>query len=173
MKIAKELAKEAKRKGICESWHDDLKKLGDNKKAMVAMYVKGIDFCLSNDFPSNEYIRENFKGIMEDFGVFLDDTINLVNYRRCIALGRTNGRVEIASYGVCEVFAKHDSELRIIAKDNAFVEIDIFDNAVVYVHAQDRAKVHINRYGGNIISAPIVNGNLAMVKIVEKHKKTY
>lgn len=173
MKIAKELAKEAKRKGICESWHDDLKKLGDNKKAMVAMYVKGIDFCLSNDYPSNEYIRENFKGVMEDFGVFLDDTINLVNYRRCIALGRTNGRVEIASYGVCEVFAKHDSELRIIAKDNAFIEIDIFDNAVVYVHAQDRAKVHINRYGGNIISDPIEDGNLAMVKIVEKHKKTY
>lgn len=173
MKIAKELAKEAKRKGICESWHDDLKKLGDNKKAMVAMYVKGIDFCLSNDYPSNEYIRENFKGVMEDFGVFLDDTINLVNYRRCIALGKTNGRVEITSYGVCEVFAKHDSELRIIAKDNAFIEIDIFDNAVVYVHAQDRAKVHINRYGGNIISDPIEDGNLAMVKIVEKHKKTY
>lgn len=173
MKIAKELAKEAKRKGICEPWYNDLKMLGDNKKAMVAMYVKGIDFCLSNDYPNNEYIRENFKGIMEDFGVFLDDTINLVNYKRCIALGRTKGRVEIASYGVCEVFAKHDSELRIIAKDNAFVEIDIFDNAVVYVHAQDRAKVHINRYGGNIISDPIEDGNLAMVKIVEKHKKTY
>lgn len=173
MKIAKELAKEAKRKGICEPWYNDLKMLGDNKKAMVAMYVKGIDFCLSNDYPSNEYIRENFKGVMEDFGVFLDDTINLVNYKRCIALGRTKGRVEIASYGVCEVFAKHDSELRIIAKDNAFVEIDIFDNAVVYVHAQDRAKVHINRYGGNIISDPIEDGNLAMVKIVEKHKKTY
>ena len=173
MKIAKELAKEAKRRGICEPWCNDLKTLGDNKKAMVAMYVKGIDFCLSNDYPSNEYIRENFKGVMEDFGVFLDDSINLVNYKRCVALGATNGRVEITSFGVCEVFAKHDSELRIIAKDNAFVEVDIFDNAVVYVHAQDRAKVHINRYGGQIISDPINKDDSAIVKIVEKHKKTY
>lgn len=173
MKIAKELAKEAKRKGICESWHNELKRLDDNKKAMVAMYVKGIDFCLSNDYPSNEYIRANFKGVMEDFGVFLDDNINLVNFRRCISLGATNGRIEITSYGVCEVFAKHDSELRIIAKDNAFVEVDIFDNAIIYVHAQDRAKVHINRYGGKIIADPIAIGDSAIVKIVEKHKKTY
>lgn len=173
MKIAKELAKEAKRKGICEPWYDDLKMLGDNKKAMVAMYVKGIDFCLSNDYPSNDYIRANFKGVMEDFGVFLDDNINLVNFRRCISLGKTKGRIEVGSYGVCEVFAKHESELHIIAKDAAFVEVDIFDNATIHVHAQDRAKVHINRYGGKIIPAPIDNGDSAVVKIVEKHKKTY
>ena len=34
MKIAKELAKEAKRKGICEPWYKELKTLED-KRAMV------------------------------------------------------------------------------------------------------------------------------------------
>lgn len=172
MNISKQLAKDAKKKGICEPWHNELKRL-DDKKAMVEMYVKGIDFCLSNDYPSNAFIAKHFKGVMEDFGVFLDDQIDIVNNNRCVSLGLTKGRIEVNSYGVCEVFAKHDSELRIIAKDNAFVEVDIFDNSTIYIHAQDRAKVHINQYGGNVISLPIPDGSTAMIKVVEKHKKTY
>ena len=74
MKIAKELAREARRLGICDEWHSELKRLTD-KRAMVEMYVTGLDFCLSNDYPSNEYIRSNFKGVMEEYGVFLDDEI--------------------------------------------------------------------------------------------------
>lgn len=170
MKIAKELAKEANRKGICKPWYKELKTLED-KRAMVAMYVKGIDFCLSNDYPSNEYIRTNFKGMMEGFGVFLDDNINIVNFRRCIALGNTKGRVEISSFGVSEIFAKHDSELAVIAKDDAFVMIDLFDDAVLHIHAQDRAKVCINRYDGGKVTTDTIGE--AVIKIVEKHKKTY
>lgn len=172
MKLAKELAKEAKRKGICEPWYKELKTLED-KRAMVAMYVKGIDFCLSNDYPTNDYIRANFKGIMEDFGVFLDDQINLVNYKRCVALGTTKGRVEVGSFGVSGIFAKHESELAIIAKDDAFVMIDLFDDATLHIHAQDRAKVCVNRYGGTLVADPINDGDSARVKIIEKHKKTY
>lgn len=170
MKIAKELASEAKKNGICETWYKELKTLED-KKAMLEMYVKGIDFCLSHDFPSNDYIRANFKGVMEDFGVFLDDNISLLNPRRCIALGSTKGRIEIGSYGICEIFAKHDSELAIIVKDNTFVVIDVFDNSVIHVHAQDRAKVHVNLYEGGKITTEKVGD--AVIKIVEKHKKTY
>ncbi len=170
MNLAKTLAKEAKQKGICESWHNHLKSL-ESKQEMVEMYVKGIDFCLSNDYPSNDFIRTNFKGSMEDFGVFLDDNINITNFPRCVALGATHGRVEVSSYNVCEVFAKNKCNIEVIAKDNAFVEVDIFDNAILTISAQDRAKVHINRYGGTIRANPTQGS--AIVKIVEKHKKTY
>lgn len=170
MSIGKILAKKAKKKGICEDWYNQLKKLDDNKKAMMSMYVKGIDFCLSNDFPDNQYIRDNFKGVMEDYGVFLDDNINLVNFKRCVALGTTKGCIEISSYGVSEIFAKHDSELRIIARDNAFVEVDIFDNAIIYVYAQDNAKIHVNKYGGEINISPCQDSK---VRITDKNKKTY
>ena len=91
MSVAKELAKEAKKKGICSEWHGELRKLGDNKRAMLQMYIKGIDFCLKNDFPSNDYIRANFKGTMEDFGVFLDEpNLNITNFAKCVALGFRN-----------------------------------------------------------------------------------
>ena len=60
MKLSKELARQAKAKGICAPWHAQLLTLQD-KEAMVDMYLKGIDFCLANDYPKNDFIRTHFK----------------------------------------------------------------------------------------------------------------
>ena len=167
--VAKELARQAKKAGICEEWHSQLKQLTD-KEAMIDMYIRGIDFCLSNDYPSNDYIRDNFKGVMESKGIFLDDEITLGNPRRCVALGRTSGSVVVGGYGVCEVFAKHDSVLVVSASGNAFVEVDMFDSSEVSVHTTEHAKVHINRYGGRLTTDQ--RGD-SVIKVVEKDKKTY
>lgn len=51
------------------------------------------------------------------------------------------------------------------------MEIDVFDNSVIHVYAQDRAKVHINRYEGGKVTTDTIGE--AVIKIVEKHKKTY
>jgi hypothetical protein len=170
MKLSKELAKKAKQFNICQEWHDELKTLED-KRAMVRMYLKGIDFCLANDYPSNDYIRRNFGDIMNEFGVFLDDNIDLVDMEKCVALGATKGHIEIDNFSVSEIFIKHEAALNIIAKDNAFVMIDIFDNGVVAIHAQDNAKVCVNKYGASTIHSNKVGS--AMVKVIEKYKKTY
>ena len=169
MKLSKELARQAKAKGICAPWHAQLLTLQD-KEAMVDMYLKGIDFCLANDYPKNDFIRTHFKGVMEKKGVFLDDNIKVENMPKCVCLGATNGRIEVQGYEVCEIFAKHDSVLNVVAKDNAFVVIDIFDNAKVDIHASNRAKVCVNHYGGSINNNAMGD---AIVKIREKNKKTY
>jgi hypothetical protein len=170
MKLSKELAKQAKKFKICREWYDELKSL-DNKKAMVAMYVKGIDFCLSNDYPSNEFIRANFKGVMEEYGVFLDDDVALTNVERCVALGKVKGCVEINGFNVCEVFAKHNSELTVVAKGNAFVMIDMFDDAVISVCAEDRSRVCVNRYGGTLMTSAVKPDDRAVVKVIEKCRR--
>jgi hypothetical protein len=170
MKLSKELANQAKKFNICQEWHDELKTL-ENKRAMAEMYIKGIDFCLENDYPSNDYIRRNFSDVMNEFGVFLDDNIDLIDAKKCVALGTTKGRIEIDNFSVSEIFIKHESSLNIIAKDNAFVMIDIFDNGVVMIHAQNNAKVCVNKYGNATIHSNRIGS--AMVKVIEKHKKTY
>jgi hypothetical protein len=169
--ISKELAKKAKRLGICKEWHDRLKTT-DDRRRMIEMYIKGIDFCLSNDYPGNEYIKSNFGDIIHDYGVFVDDNIDLKNIKRCVALGNTEGRIEITEYGVCEVFVKHNSRLAITAKDNAFIEVDVFDNSVINVSASDNARICINKYTGSAIEGMIQIDN-AIIKINEKLKKSY
>lgn len=169
MKLSKELARQAKAKGICAPWHAQLLTLQD-KEAMVDMYLKGIDFCLANDYPQNDFIRTHFKGVMEAKGVFLDDNIKVENKPKCVCLGATQGRIDVNGFEVCEVFAKHNAELNVVAKNNAFVMIDIFDDAVVCIYASDRAKVCVNHYGGSITKNAMGD---AIVKIREKNKKTY
>jgi hypothetical protein len=170
MKLSKALAKQARGLNICQEWHDELMSL-DSKRAMVEMYLKGIDFCLANDFPNNDFIRTNFQGVMEPFGIFLDDSIDLVNVAKCVALGQTDGRVEITDFGCSEIFVKHRSELTIIAKGDAFVMADVFDNSVIHVQAHDRAKVCVNKYGGAKVEQE--TSGSGMVKIIEKCKKAY
>lgn len=167
--VAKELAKQAKKNGICEEWYKELRKLTD-KRAMVDMYIRGIDFCLSNDYPTNDYIREHFKGVMEEKGIFLDDSVNLVNFRYCVALGKTKATIKVTGYKACEVFAKHQSEVNVVAEGDAFVEIDMFDDSTLCVTSAGKAKVHINRYGGTL---RFEQNDDSVIKVVEKDKKTY
>ena len=108
---------------------------------------------------------------MEDFGVFLDEpNLNITNFSKCVALGKTTGFVTTTGFQVCEAFIKHQSDITIEAKDNAFIVVDVFDDTTLKVNAQDRAKVCVNRYGGKVITS---TDDGAMIKVIEKHKKTY
>ena len=118
--VTKQLAEAAQANGICTPWLNELKTL-ENKDALVDMYIRGLDFCIAHDYPSNDFIRRHFKGTMETHGVFLDDAIELQNQCKCIALGETTGRVAADGYSVVEVWAKHQSSLNITAKDNAWL----------------------------------------------------
>lgn len=169
MKIGKELANAAKKKGICKEWFNKMKSL-DDKDALIQMYVKGIDFCLSNNFPSNDYIRINFAGKMEAYGVHLDEFLNNINDCRVVALGRCLGKIEVNKFNVAEIFIKHESNLLVVAKGNSFVRIDMFDNSKLHVFASEDAKVCINHYGGDLTTE---KNDDAIVKVIQKNKKTY
>jgi hypothetical protein len=71
MEVNKRLARDAKKKGICEEWYGRLIDT-KGKDELIKMYLEGIDFCLSNEYPSNEFIRQHFVGTCEAYGVFLD-----------------------------------------------------------------------------------------------------
>lgn len=170
MSLNKILAKEAKKKGICQEWLDQLL-LTDSIDSLLEMYLKGIDFCLSNDYPSNEVIRQNFMGKMEQHGIFLDTRFSLSNIRKVVALGESSGTIEIGACNTSEIFVKHSSQVSITARENAFVVVDVFDQAKVVIHAQDSCRILVNKYMG--ASVEITQDEKAHVKLIEKHKKTY
>lgn len=168
--LSKTLAKEAKKKGICKEWHTALKSLKD-RKAMVEMYLRGIDFCLKNDYPANDFIKAHFGDIAPQMGVFVDCEICVENSPKCVCLGATFGIIKADSFNVTEIFAKHQAELNVVAADNAFLMLDVFDDAVVNIHAHNRVKVCVNQYGGHINI--VEESSEAQVKIRVKNSKTY
>jgi len=169
-KVSIQLAWQASNIGICNEWLQELKSTEDIDK-MLDMYLKGIDFCLSNDFPTNDYIQKTFKGKMEHKGIHLDENLVVQNESKVVVLGMCTGLVHVFDYNVSEVFIKHNSDITIIAEGNAFVMVDIFDDAKLKVVTNDNAKVCVNRYNGNDIDA-YSNGN-SVIKVINKQKKTY
>lgn len=169
MKLNRELARMASANGICTDWLTTLKETTDID-ALLDMYIKGIDFCLSTDYPSNDYIRKHFKGRMEHKGIHLDEEVSGENDRVCVLLGRSTGDVHVGGYNVSEVFLKHTSELTLKVEDKAFVMVDMFDNSKLSLVAIGEAKVCVNHYGGELIYHEEDN---AKIKVIYKNKKTY
>ncbi|MDR1459794.1 MAG: hypothetical protein LBI60_06240, partial [Bacteroidales bacterium] len=77
MKINKELAAEAKKKGICNEWHALLKRTED-KHSLIRMFLKGIDFCLLEEYPSPRLFHL-FDDVRQQYGIFRDEQINKEN----------------------------------------------------------------------------------------------
>lgn len=172
MKLNKKLALEAKKHNICEDWFNDLLHT-ENKEKLIKMYLDGIDFCLSNEYPPRPFIKEHFGGIMEAYGIFLDDEINAENFRHVVALGSCQGSANYNSYEVGQVFVKHESKLTIKASGNSFVMVDMFDESEVEVIASENAKVCVNHYGGELTTTTDSEPGNAIIKVIRKHSKTY
>lgn len=170
MEVNKRLARDAQKKGICEEWFARLIET-KGKDDLVKMYLEGIDFCLSNEYPSNDFIRKHFVGTCEAFGVFLDETIKTENFQHVVALGECEGTTTYDGWNVGQVFVKHRSRLKVLATGNSFVVVDVFDETAVEVEALDNAKVCVNHYGGNLTTT--IDGDKAVIKVIRKQSKTY
>lgn len=170
MNLNKELAYEAKKNGICKDWFNRLQ-VTEDKDELIKMYLDGIDFCLSNDYPPRTFFKP-FDGIRQKYGVFLDEQIETVNSRHVVALGTSEGSASFTDFEVGQVFVKHEAKVEIKASGNAFVMVDVFDDAEVEVIASDNAKVCVNRYGGFITSTTGSEGN-AVIKVIQKHSNNY
>lgn len=146
--ISKELKKEAISLGLCQEWTNEWGK--PTKDELVDKYVRGIDFCIEHNYPSCEYMKKHFDGVMQNHGVFVNDNIDLQNSKMVIANGKTSGKIIYNSYSVGTIYARHDSDLTIEASGNAFVSIETYDNCNVSVFQRDQSKVFIYNHGGNI-----------------------
>lgn len=64
------LMKDAKTKGICLNGYSEMKDCPDID-SLIDFYIRGIDWCLENNFPTLQYLRANFSNI-QDKGIFVD-----------------------------------------------------------------------------------------------------
>jgi hypothetical protein len=168
MKLNKELAKEAKEKGICEEWYKILRRTED-KHALIKMFLNGIDFCISKDFPSPR-LFQSVDGIRQQYGIFINEFVQTENSKYVVALRRCTGSANYNGFSVGQIFVKHESKLSIKATDNVFIMIDIFDDSEIEVNASGNSKICINQYGGHIETVTDLN---AVVKVIHKQSKVY
>lgn len=168
MELVKQLREDGTAKGLCQAWQDKLKP-GVSMERLVKLYIRGIDFCVKNDFPTLEFLRMYFKGRCEPYGAFVDDVFEKRNVPDVILNGNCNAKLTYDGYNVSRVVIRHTSTASVTVYGYAHLTIDVFDDATLnLVVIGTRAKVIVYRYGNSN-----VNYNGSCAKIVIKNKNTY
>jgi hypothetical protein len=146
IELISQLKEDAMDKGLCRPWQgkfkDDL-----NMQHLVEMYIKGIDFCIANDFPTLDFLRDNLKGKCEPFGVFIDAEVESKNVSDTVLNGECKAFLEYDGYSVSRIYARHSTKASINVSDYAVVTIDAFDKADLVVAVGGEAAVYVNLYG--------------------------
>ncbi|WP_219223361.1 hypothetical protein [Pedobacter antarcticus] len=136
---------------------------------LLEMYVKDIDYCLSNDFPSNMDLLKIGGERLSTYGILIDDSSKKQNSKFTVLLGHCNVSLAYDGYTASTLFVKNKSEADIEVNGHAFVVIDCFDECIVRLHVGVKAKVLLNIYGKTTVHTT----GPGIIKTVNKNQNTY
>jgi len=105
--LKKRLAAEAKAKGICREWYEFILN-APSKERLLTLFVKGLDFCVENDYPSAQ-LRAEFAGLRQHFGIFMSDHISVKSGKYVIGFGTSEGKAAYSGFDVAQILAREDT----------------------------------------------------------------
>lgn len=168
MDFVEQLKQDGIAKGLCQGWQMKLKP-GTSTKRLVELFIRGIDFCIKNDYPTLDFMRTHFRGISEPYGAYVDDEVVEENKPGVVLNGNCKAALEYDGFSVSQVYVRHNSQAAIIASEYANVTIDAFDDShLVVAVAGGNAQVYVNLYGNATVET---SGN--GIKVRKTNKKTY
>lgn len=142
--------------GLC----DNGQKMWDRsftKDELCKLYLRNMDFIIENNYPSIQFMKAHFDGVCQQYGIYVNDKIcdkdnnNAVNIRHLVANGNSSGTIIYDKYSVGIIYARHESNLTIIVKDNALVSIELYDDATLNITVEG-GKAVVHQHGGYIIA---------------------
>lgn len=160
----------AMQNNICTPWAEKISH-ARSVDDLLKMYVAGIDFCLEHDFPSNADLVTLGGDHINQYGIYVDQTIKLTDRPFIVLLGRSSGTVKYSGFNTAQIFLKHNSSSNILVQGNASVIIDCFDDSVLNIEVSDYATAFLNVYVGAQVNYK--SSGKGVVKIINKLTKTY
>ncbi|GAE83337.1 hypothetical protein JCM10512_1603 [Bacteroides reticulotermitis JCM 10512] len=120
-----------------------------DKQGLIDMYKRGIDFCFRNQYPSNEFIKDNFdRQLLIENAMFIDESIDEFNSPSpCILLGSTSGKLSFDKFSSCDIYLRDNVDIEISAKDFSRVFINVYGSAKVRVVQDGVAKIYVYKHG--------------------------
>lgn len=147
--IGKQLKSQAESLGACEKGLNGLDRL--NEQELINRYVHFIDFVIENDFPSNDFIKENFdKSLLEHNNIYVDAEFERRNARQVVVIqGESKGVLLFDGVTTSDVYIRHDSDVTIDCSRLSKIFISVYDNAKIHVTQRDGASVYVYLHGEN------------------------
>lgn len=152
--------------GMCDKGRNGL--MGASSIAdLVTEYWRGIDFCLSKNYPRLRVMRR-FQDEFRNQHVYLGESVSIANEKRAAFLDGCTVEFTADRYAVSYLYVKHNSIINIKASGHAYVMIDALEDSVISVECIENAKVTVNLYARASVSSSGEN-----IKIVHKNMETY
>ncbi|MCQ2231414.1 MAG: hypothetical protein MJZ30_06150 [Paludibacteraceae bacterium] len=164
IELSKTLHSEALSLGLCDKWSNEWKD-EDSKQALCDKFKKGFDFIVKNNWPTPEFIDENFdKDFQHRNLIYTNDEINEDFCENGIYIlnGRCAGSMHFGWYNACTLHIRHDSVIDICADGSSVVFVRVYDNAKVYIKQQDNARAFVKTFGNNC--SVKISGNVKIRK---------
>lgn len=147
-KLRKQLAAEATKAGICKEWREKIL-AAPSREYLMTLFIKGLDFAILNDFPSDELAAE-FADIAPHEGIFINQAITDRRPYKTVVARNAAGRLHFGAFQVADVYALRGAEVEIEADGHAILAVTTEQDAKVKITARDRATVRIFQHGGEI-----------------------
>lgn len=131
--------------GLCPKWQRNWA-ADSSAQELIDKYKKGIDFCIQNDFPSNEFIIRNFsRELLEENLIFVDEYLDVQNAADGIYIlnGSCGGQISFGEWSTATLFMRHDSSVKVYAAPFSKLFIRLYDGAEVDVDASEDASVRV------------------------------
>lgn len=141
----------ARKSGLCDKWFSEWTD-DESDEALLARYIRGIDFCIKHDYPSLPIIRSTFDDdTLRKHNIYLDVRNTTIQSPQPVSvfLGTSKAHVTASDFSVSDIYVRHHSDVRIHARDHAIVAITVYDHARISVTYEDQAKVHIYKRSGD------------------------
>lgn len=145
--INKSLKEKAITLGLCKQWQTEWKEDTDLFE-LADKFKRGQDFCIRHNYPSLEYIRQNFNTEeMAHFGIFVDELPSTngesLPNDTYVCMGECEGDMIFGRWACALVYLRHESKVRIIAGEFAKISVRLYEDSNVWVECDDSAKVSI------------------------------
>ncbi len=133
-KLNDTLRKEARGLGLCDAWYNEWKGSDYSQQKLIDKYIEGIDFCIGNRYPSNEFIKKNFDGpLLFKNNIVVCDQYSMLNPFVGVVLGESAVKVRCNGWHVSKIYVRDTSELEVYVRQHAHLIIHAYDEAKVTI----------------------------------------
>lgn len=131
---------------------------------LIALFLKGINFCMEKDFPSVSYIKGHFsQQELAARNIFVEGDVSLANASSPIViLGKgTSANLSFDGLHVYRVFVSQGAKAVVSANGLAKVKVYAYGSASVFFCNNSASRQYAYQYGS---AAVAVKGDIAVRK---------
>ena len=147
MEQFEKIKQEAIAHGLCEQWQNEW---GDpDLKQMCRFFHRGQDFCIKEDFPSIDTIRE-YQGQIEQYGIFSGVGFSSENQTYVVALGDAD--IPVVVHGSTDLTVRHNATVHLYLYGKCLCYVSAHDKChVVVEHKDPESRLYMSYWGGEVV----------------------